>query len=113
MSEPVDRTAITSLHGTPIDELRRQQAAQPVGMHSDYIVLSDEERAKGFVRPVRRTYRHEKCGGVTTMGLKLSETYARDPKFYTATFCCNCNAHYPVGEGGEFTWEGTEEKVGT
>src|SRR4051812_5466539 len=28
------------------------------GMQESYLVLSDEERAKGFVRPVRRTYLH-------------------------------------------------------
>ena len=28
------------------------------GQYSDYWVLSEEERAKGFVRPVRRTYVH-------------------------------------------------------
>jgi hypothetical protein len=29
------------------------------GMQKSYLVLSDEERAKGFVRPVRRTYIHD------------------------------------------------------
>lgn len=110
---PVDRSAITTLHGTPVDELREKQARQRTGQHDDYIVLSDEERAKGFVRPVRQKYQHLKCGGVTTMGLKLSETYARDPSFYSATFCCRCNAHFPVGPDGEFIWDGTKEKVGT
>lgn len=28
------------------------------GQHADYWVLSKEERAKGFVRPVRRSYKH-------------------------------------------------------
>ena len=28
------------------------------GQQQSYLVLSDEERAKGFVRPVRRTYKH-------------------------------------------------------
>lgn len=41
------------------------------------------------------------CGTVTTMGRALSETYARDPKFYGQTFCCNCNRHLPVDE---FVW---------
>lgn len=31
---------------------------QPDGQQACYLVLSEEERAKGFVRPVRRTYRH-------------------------------------------------------
>lgn len=30
----------------------------PVGQASVYLVLSDEERAKGFIRPVRRSYVH-------------------------------------------------------
>ncbi len=31
---------------------------RPDGQNEAYIVLSDEERAKGFVRPVRRSYIH-------------------------------------------------------
>ena len=82
------------------------------GQQVDYRVLCDSERAKGFVRPYRDTYRHKQCGQKTTMGYKLSETYARDPSFYGATFCATCGSHFPVGEGGEFEWlDGT--KVGT
>ena len=135
-----------------------------VPQHETYLVLSDEERAKGFVRPVRTSYVHvgppgpksklrdltedEKeryarfgyikyedypesnggpigrfwtqedldtkgCGAVTTMGEALAETYARDPNFYGATYCCGCGKHRPVGKDGEFIWEGTEERVGT
>lgn len=75
-----------------------------------YLVLSDEERAKGFVRPVRNAYVHKKCSGVTTMGSALSETYARDPKFYGATYCVKCSAHFPVDE---FLWDGTDQEVGS
>lgn len=83
------------------------------GQQKGYVVLSDEERAKGFVRPVRRSYVHQKCGTVTTMGQSLAETYARDPFFYSGTFCCGCGTHFPVGEAGEFLWDGTSEKVGS
>lgn len=83
------------------------------GQQQGYVVLSEDERAKGFQRPVRRSYVHLKCGTVTTMGQSLAETYARDPKFYSGTFCCACRAHFPVGENGEFVWDGTDEKVGT
>jgi hypothetical protein len=84
------------------------------GMNAKYLVLSEEERAKGFVRPVRESYTHEKCGASTRMGIALSETYARDPHFYGATFCVKCNSHFPVGADGEFTWDHTDgEKVGT
>jgi hypothetical protein len=140
-------------------------APQPIdpatGQHKDYYILCDEERAKGFIRPVRRSYIHvgsrpkyplreltveEKaqyaafgyakyeqyppeagpcigrywteqqlhsgCGTRTHMGLKLAETYARDPRFYGGTFCCHCGGHFPVGPDGEFEWE-DGEMVGT
>jgi hypothetical protein len=127
-----------------------------------YLVLSEEERARGFVRPVRQSYVHvgalgpryptrdltpeeqashgggyvkyeeyppeadpligrawtqaqldavgKGCGTVTTMGLALAETYARDPRFYGATYCCGCSMHRPVAE---FLWDGTQERVGS
>lgn len=141
----------------------------PVPQQDVYLVLSAEERVKGFVRPVRRSYRHvgiagpqsslqditaeqkewwkddldpfvkfepypvggsgtrpgrfwtqsrldsvgKGCGTVTTMGQALAETYARDFRFYGATYCCGCQKHRPVGEDGEFVWEGTDIRVGT
>ena len=78
-----------------------------------YLVLSEADRALGFVRPVRRSYVHEMCGAVTTMGLALAETYARQPAFYGSTYCASCGKHRPVGPDGEFVWDGTQEKVGT
>lgn len=143
---------------------------EPVPQNEVYLVLSEEERAKGFVRPVRTSYihvgrdlsyykgihrmlteeeqkEHPKyvavmtvlenedgtfkggsyvtteeleayqfgkkiggCGGTTTMGLALSETYARDPNFYGSTYCTYCRKHLPVSE---FVWAGTNEKVGS
>lgn len=76
----------------------------PDGMQKDYLVLSEEERAKGFVRPVRTKYVHNLCGAMSTMGQAIAETYARDPSFYSGTFCVACRAHFPVGEDGEFAW---------
>lgn len=79
---------------------------QPVPMNVKYLVLSDEERARGFVRPVYRSYLHHdpQCEGITTMALPLCETYARQPDFYGATYCARCRMHRPVGPHGEFTW---------
>lgn len=82
-------------------------------MQRAYLVLSEDERARGFVRPVRRTYVHDTCGATTTMGVELAETYARQPDFYSGTYCARCREHYPVGADGEFTWDGTDERVGT
>lgn len=99
-----DGTQIYPEHRSIIKEGQRK------GQQEGYVVLAEEELAKGFVRPVRQSYRHLKCNGVTRMGLRLAETYARDPKFYGGTFCCHCAAHFLVGE---FVWDGTNEKVGT
>lgn len=49
------------------------------------------------------------CGTLTTMNRTISETYARNPKFYGATFCCGCGRHLPVNE---FFWANTEIEVG-
>ena len=83
------------------------------GLQSAYLVLSDEERAKGLVRPLRRTYVHQVCGTATTMGSAIAETYARQPTFYGGTYCAGCRDHFPVGEHGQFVWDGTDLKVGT
>lgn len=132
------------------------------GQQRAYVVLSEDERKKGFVEPLRMSYVHigqpkpknlrdlteeEKeryskygyvkfehynkpgvtgkywtqsdldrlggCGTVTTMNRSIAETYATDPLFYGATFCCHCKQHYPVGKHGEFVWEGTTQRVGT
>ncbi len=154
----------------PKDSRLKEGQKNETGQHEIYLVLSEEERAKGFVRPYRDAYIHvgrklhyhairevfdkpqksehtDKmyaaimdvigadetviggayvtqeeldawkegkliggCGAVTSMGRALSETYARNPSFYGATFCTQCNKHLPVGE---FVWQGTNEKVGS
>ena len=88
-------------------------AKLPDGQYADHWVLSEEERAKGFVRPVRRSYVHDTCGAVTRMGPSIAETYARQPFFYGSTFCVRCGNYFPVGADGEFTWDSSTEKVGT
>lgn len=168
---PVDRSARTTTDGAPPapghESASAPQPPGPNGQHGAYWVLTAEERAKGFVRPVRRSYCHvgapgpkhplrdltaeelerhgrfgyvkfeayppdpassvtgrfwtqaqldaigKGCRTVTTMGLAIAETYARDPGFYGSTFCCACRTHLPVGEAGEFVWDGTDERVGT
>jgi hypothetical protein len=159
----VDRSAQQLVSGDPVPDNHSHTKLKDNGQQLDYVVLSPEERAKGFVRPVRRSYRHvgplgsqhslrdltdeEKdrypdfgyvkfepyppsdssvigkfwtqkgldaigkgCGTLTTMGQSLAETYARDPKFYSGTFCCGCSKHLPVEE---FVWDGTNERVGS
>ncbi len=115
--------------GRSPEEARASQTNE-TGQHPSYIVLCDTERAKGFVRPYRDRYQHVGrvvelvtdagepshaprvggCGGVTSMGRALSETYARDPNFYSHTFCVNCNRHLPVAE---FVWSKDGQQVGS
>jgi hypothetical protein len=100
---------LCTTNGKPVDQVRAEQT-NATGQHAGYIVLCADERAKGFVRPYRDAYRHAACGTVTTMGRALSETYARDPGFYGATFCVNCNGHFPVSE---FVWTADGQSVGS
>ncbi len=168
-----------ALTSDPQDSRLIEGQKNSTGQHSIYLVLSEEERSNGFVRPYRDAYIHKGhegyvvcgknlqilsndheyadkyyavmccalpdskilhkedgscisgtyltkeqyeeamsghynrkkgCGTLTTMGRALSETYARNPKFYGATFCCGCNKHLPVDE---FTWKNTNELVGS
>jgi len=99
----------TMIDGSPVTPDHRE--IDPVtGMQKGYVVLSEEERAKGFVRPVRTNYVHLPCGKETFMARALAETYARDPKFYSGTFCVHCKAHFDLAE---FVWSGTEETLGS
>lgn len=106
----MNKTTLTD--GSPVTPDHRE-IDSTTGQQKAYVVLSEEERKKGFVRPVRRTYKHLKCDSTTTMGQSLAETYARDPAFYSGTFCCTCRNHFPVGKEGEFTWLDDGSKVGT
>lgn len=113
---PVDRTQRESTSGRVVNP--GSPAPDPEldakGMHKGYWVLTEEERAKGFVRPVRRSYIHTICGSKTTMGEAIAETYARDPGFYGETYCANCQQHFPVGGNGQFVWaDDPKQKVGT
>lgn len=106
---PVDRSATVLTDGSPVTPDHRE--IDPItGMQKGYVTLSAEERSKGFVRPVRRSYTHTVCHSLTTMGIALAETYARDPTFYSGTFCCSCRAHFPLDQ---FVWAGTDERLGT
>lgn len=105
----VDRTKVELAGGKPITP-DYQEINPATGQQKGYAVLSPEERHKGFVRPVRNSYVHLPCGTVTTMSDDLAETYARDPKFYSGTFCSYCRTHFPLDQ---FCWKGTSEVVGS
>jgi hypothetical protein len=92
---------------------------EPVPQNKKYLVLSAEERKRGFVRPLRYSYIHRKewggCDKVTSMGTAIAETYARNPNFYGATYCATCLKHRPLDEFAwvEETGEYTDIRVGS
>ena len=105
--------ALTSNPDDP--RIQRGHDSAPRDQHDTYLVLSEEERAKGFVRPVRQKYVHRACSSgkdypVTKMGRELAETWARNPKFYGGTYCVHCRMHRPVAE---FVWRDTDEVLGS
>lgn len=104
-----DEPAKCTTSGESVAKVRAEQT-ESVGQHKAYIILCDEEREKGFVKPYRDSYRHRTCGTTTRMGRTIAETYARDPYFYSATFCVCCNTHKPLAE---FTWEPDGEPMDT
>lgn len=89
---------------------------RPDGQQENYLVLGDEERAKGFIRPVRTAYMHLKCGVVTMTNRAIAETLARDPAFYDGMFCCACGAHFPLKNpdgSPAFLWDPDGSAVGS
>jgi len=101
-ARPRHEGAMMSVTTDPDDpRLGHGPDTSPTPQNEAYLVLSEEERAKGFTRPVRRAYRHRLCGSVTTMDQTIAETYARQPGFYHSTYCVRCAMHRPVAE---FTW---------
>jgi hypothetical protein len=86
---------------------------EPVDQSPVYLVLSEADRAAGFTRPIRDSYIHTTCGAWTRMSRAIAETYARQPGFYSSTYCTGCRMHRPVGQDGEFVWDTDGSKVGT
>jgi hypothetical protein len=54
----VDRSAQVLTDGKPVPEDRSHTKLRSDGQQEGYVVLTEEERSKGFVRPVRTDYVH-------------------------------------------------------
>ena len=107
----VDRNARVLSSGKPVPEDYSHTEIEPeTGMQKGYIVLTAEERSKGFIRPVRTAYKHLKCGQETRMALSIAETLARDPGFYSGGYCATCRTHF---NNVEFVWPDDGTQVGT
>lgn len=113
LQDPGSFDKATTDGNPPADDHWDKPAPKPLKedkQHGAYWILPESERAKGFVRPVRRSYIHTVCGGLTTMGQSIAETYARNPKYYGKTMCVHCGDHFPVGPDGEFVWDDSGPK---
>lgn len=60
-------TKVTLTDGSPVTDDHREIDPK-TGQQKGYFVLSNEERAKGYIRPLRSSYVHEKCRTSTRMG---------------------------------------------
>ena len=84
------------------------------GQNENYLVLKEDEQSK-FVRPLYNWYMHKLCGGITSIPPLIAKTYARQPDFYSGTYCYRCQQHYPLVDldgNRAFTWENTGKGVG-
>jgi hypothetical protein len=82
----------------------------PDGMQESYLVLSEEERARGFVRPVRRSYRHVGIAGPRFLLRDLTDEEAT--RYAGARYVKF--EEYPTGEAaaGPFWTQERLDKVG-
>jgi hypothetical protein len=60
-------------------ELGRGVDIEPVSQHAKYLILSEEERAKGFIRPVREAYIHVGQGYKDSELRDVSDGNKNDP----------------------------------
>lgn len=68
---------------------------RPDGQYENYPTIDGGE----FEQAIRETYIHvDGCGSKTTMTGDLQESVARDPSYYSKTFCSGCGEHVPVDE---------------
>lgn len=74
----------------------------PDGQHERHPTNTEGE----YVAPIRNKYIHSKCGVVTQVGSAIADTYARNPTFYSRTFCIGCGEYFPISE---FNW--TQDNV--
>jgi len=85
----------------PVDDSHKQ-IDPTTGQQKGYVVLTAEERAKGFVKPVRGIVYPQGLRLPDEYGTALAETYARNPWFLQRHVCCACGAHFDLNQ---FHWK--------
>jgi hypothetical protein len=92
--------ATTLTDGSPVTPDHRD--IKPNGMQKGYVVLSEDERAKGFVRPVRHSYVHVGPPPPANLRDLTEEEHERYDKYGYLKFEPN-----PAHERGESSITGT------
>lgn len=78
---------------------------QADGQYEKYPTIDDGE----FEQKPRKAYVHvDGCGELTRMTGSLPESVARDPEYYSKTYCAGCKTHVPVEE---VEWKDGEDWV--
>lgn len=75
------------------------------GQYENYPTSQEGE----FVAPIRNMYKHSICGGLTWCSDGIAETYAKNPTYYTRTYCSSCQDHFPISE---FSWHVDDVTLG-
>ena len=101
LREPLTMSLTTDPNHPAIQRGPLDGETEPREQNKVYLVLPPEDLRKGYVKPLRQSYKHSTCSGETRMGYELSATYARDPWFYGLTYCVHCRVHRPLTE---FRW---------
>lgn len=75
------------------------------GQYENYPTIDEGE----LQQKPRDTYTHvDGCGASTTMTGGLPASVARDPTYYSKTYCSGCGGHVPVAE---VEWKDGEDWV--
>lgn len=78
-------------------------------LEANYL-LTEEELNLGYVRPLRKEYRHDRCGEITSVSLMVAEVLASYPRYYASVLCSTCAVQMPVRE---FRWTEDGHRVGS
>ena len=90
---------------------RKHMRKKPDGQHNDHITNAPDDRYRGPLDGVPRSYRHARCGGGTGMPEEIIRSYLVNPLLYIdRSFCTGCGDYVDCSE---LTWVETGENMMT
>lgn len=64
------------------------------GQYENHPTIEEGE----FQQSVHYSYRHTECGSRTSMSDDIARSVARDPDYYSKTFCASCEEYVDTDE---------------